>query len=65
MILQFFYVHVFVHLGNVYVRLKVQLDARGFICILYFTLFALHVSGTVCTDHQEHKLSPNLTVLQV
>jgi hypothetical protein len=45
-----------VHLGHVYVRLKVQLDVHGFICILYFALFALHVSGAVCTHHQEHTL---------
>jgi hypothetical protein len=51
-----FDVHSSVQLGNVYVRLKVQLDAHGFVCILYFALFALHVSGAVCTHHQEHKL---------
>jgi hypothetical protein len=36
--------------------LKVQLDAHGFIFFLYFTLFALHVLGAVCTHHQEHEL---------
>jgi hypothetical protein len=40
----------------IYIRLKVQLDAHGFVCILYFTIFALHVSGAICTHHQEHKL---------
>jgi hypothetical protein len=40
-----------------YVRLGVQLDVRGFIGILYFSLFfALHVSGAICTHPQEHKL---------
>jgi hypothetical protein len=24
--------------------------------VLYYTLLALHVSGTICTYHQEHKL---------
>jgi hypothetical protein len=51
-----FDVQGFVHLGNVYVRLKFQLDAHVFICTLYFARFALHVSGAVCTHHQEHKL---------
>jgi hypothetical protein len=27
-----------------------------FLCILYFTILALHVSGAICTLHQEHKL---------
>jgi hypothetical protein len=40
----------------VYVRLTVQLDAHVFICVLYFTLFALHVSGAICTHPQEYKL---------
>jgi hypothetical protein len=44
------------YLLNVYVLLKVQLDARAFICIIYFTRFALHVSAAICTHHQEHKL---------
>jgi hypothetical protein len=41
-----------VHLGNVYVRLEVQLDAHEFVCMLYFTQFALHVSGAngCCLD---------------
>jgi hypothetical protein len=51
-----FNVHGFLHLGNVYIRLKVQRDAHGFVCILYFTIFALHVSGAIYTHHQEHKL---------
>jgi hypothetical protein len=25
-------------------------------CILYYTIIALHVSGAICTHHQEHKL---------
>jgi hypothetical protein len=45
-----------VHLGNVYVRLTIQLDVHGFICILYSSIFALHVSGAICTHPQEHKL---------
>jgi hypothetical protein len=55
---QFFEFDVYgsLHLGNIYVRLKVQLDAHGFVCILYFTIFALHVSSAICTHHQEHKL---------
>jgi hypothetical protein len=39
-----------------YIRLKVQLDANGFAYILYFTIFAVHVSGAIYTHHQEHKL---------
>jgi hypothetical protein len=58
-----FDVHISVHLDNVYVRLKVQLDAHGFICILYLTLVALHVSGAVCTHHQEHKLESTAIVM--
>jgi hypothetical protein len=38
------------------VRLKVQLDVHGFICIRYFIVYALHVSAAVFTHHQEHKL---------
>jgi hypothetical protein len=52
----FFYVHGSVHIGNLYIRLKVQQDGHGFVCILYFTIFALHVSGAIYTHHQEHKL---------
>jgi hypothetical protein len=53
-----FNVHGSVHLGNVnvYIRLEVQRDAHGFECILYLTIFALHVSGAIYTHHQEHKL---------
>jgi hypothetical protein len=50
-----FDVHGSIHLGNVYVQLKVQLDTHGFVCILYFTIFALHALGAICTHHQEHK----------
>jgi hypothetical protein len=41
---------------HIHVRLKVQLDAHGFICILYSSVFALHVLGAICTYHQEHNL---------
>jgi hypothetical protein len=27
-----------------------------FLCIVYFIILALHVSGAICTHHQEHKL---------
>jgi hypothetical protein len=27
-----------------------------FLFILYYTMLALHVSGTICTHHKEHKL---------
>jgi hypothetical protein len=39
--------HGSVHLGNVYIRLKVQQDAHGFVYVLYVTIFALHVSGAI------------------
>jgi hypothetical protein len=45
-----------VHLGNMYIRLRVQQNAHWFVRILHFTIFALHVSGAVYTHHQEHKL---------
>jgi hypothetical protein len=51
-----FDVHGSVYVGNVYIRSKVQRDAHGFVCILYFTVFALHVSGAIYTHRQEHKL---------
>jgi hypothetical protein len=60
-----FDVHGSVHLGNIYIyiyiyiyiRLQVQRDAHGFfLCILYYTILALHVSSAICTHHQEHKL---------
>jgi hypothetical protein len=51
-----FNVHCSVQLGNGYLRLKVQRDAHGFLCIIYLNIFALHVSGVICTHHQEHKL---------
>jgi uncharacterized membrane protein len=41
---------------SIYIRLKVQRDAHGFLCILYFVILALHVSGAICTYHQVHKL---------
>jgi hypothetical protein len=52
-------VHGSVHLGNVYFRLKFQLDVlvHEFICVVYYPIFfALHVSGAICTHPQEHKL---------
>jgi hypothetical protein len=27
-----------------------------FLCILYYTILAIHVSGAIHTHHQEHKL---------
>jgi hypothetical protein len=45
-----------VHLGKVYVRLKVQTDVHVFVCILNFNIFALRVSCAVCTHPKEHKL---------
>jgi hypothetical protein len=27
-----------------------------FLCILYYTILAVHVSGAICAHHQEHKL---------
>jgi hypothetical protein len=38
-----FDVHGSVHLGNVHVRLRVQLDTHGFICILYSSIFLLYM----------------------
>jgi hypothetical protein len=38
-----FDVHGSVHLANVYVRLRVQLDAHGFICIFYSAIFLLYM----------------------
>jgi hypothetical protein len=51
-----FDVHGSVRLSNIDIRLQVQLDAHGFLCILYHTTLALHVLGAICTHHQEHKL---------
>jgi hypothetical protein len=51
-----FDVHGSVYHGNMYIRLKVKRDAHGFLCILYFTIFALHVLRTIYTHHQEHEL---------
>jgi hypothetical protein len=57
-----FDVHGSVHLGNAYVRLKVQLDVLGFKCILYSSLFfALHVSVAIYTHPQEHKHAMTIT----
>jgi hypothetical protein len=51
-----FDVHGSVHLGNVYVQMKVQLDAHVFVSILYYIIFFLHVSCAICTHPQEQKL---------
>jgi hypothetical protein len=40
----------------VYIRSKSNEMHMEFLCILYFTILALHVSGANCTHHQEHKL---------
>jgi hypothetical protein len=40
----------------VHVRCKFQLDVHGFVYSLFLYIFALHVSGAICTDPQEHKL---------
>jgi hypothetical protein len=40
----------------IYIQLQVRRDARGFLCVLYYTILALPVSGAICTHHQEHKL---------
>jgi hypothetical protein len=40
-----------------YIRLNVKPDAHGFfLCILYFIILAVHVSGAICTHHQERRL---------
>jgi hypothetical protein len=52
-----FEVHGSVHLGNVYVQMKVQLDVHGFISILYSSLFfSLRVSCAICTHPQQLEL---------
>jgi hypothetical protein len=51
-----FDVHGSVHLGNVYVRLNVQLDVHGFMYSLLLYIFTLLVSGAICTHPKEHKL---------
>jgi hypothetical protein len=43
-------------MNDVYIRLKVKRDSHGFECILYFTIFDLHVSGAIYTHHQERKV---------
>jgi hypothetical protein len=50
------YILVYVHVG-----LEVQLDAHGFICILYSSIFAVHVSGAICTHPQKHKRQSTAT----
>jgi hypothetical protein len=45
-VFKYLYVHGSIHLGNVYVQLKIQLDALVvFFIPLYF--LALHVSGAI------------------
>jgi hypothetical protein len=45
-----------VHLDNVYVRLNVELNVHGFMYSLFLYIFALYVSGAICTHPREHKL---------
>jgi hypothetical protein len=35
-----------------------------FLCILYYTILAQHVSGAICTHHQDNKLQ-STTVVRV
>jgi hypothetical protein len=55
-----FNVHGSVLLGrimcNTYVRVKVQRDALDLYVFFISLYFAIHVSGAICTHHQEHKL---------
>jgi hypothetical protein len=52
-----FDVHDSVHLGNVYVRLKSPTRCTWiYMYSLFLYMFALHVSGAICTHPQEHKL---------
>jgi hypothetical protein len=51
-----FDVHGSVHLGNIYVKFKDQLDVL-FMYSLFFLFLALHVSGAICTHPQEHNCS--------
>jgi hypothetical protein len=53
--LKTFDVHGSVHLGKIYVRLNVQLDAH-YMYSLFLYIFALHVSAAICTHPQEQKL---------
>jgi hypothetical protein len=50
-----FDVHGSVHLGNVYVRLRVQLDTQ-YMYSLFLYILAVHVSCAICTHPQEHRL---------
>jgi hypothetical protein len=50
-----FDVHGSEHFGNIYVQLRVQLDAH-YMYSLFLYIFAVHVSGAICTHPQEHKL---------
>jgi hypothetical protein len=40
----------------IYILLQARRDAHGIFYVFFITLFALHVSGAICTHHQEHKL---------
>jgi hypothetical protein len=61
-----FDVHVSVHLGNVYVRLTVQLDVHVFICILYSSiLFSSTCFGCYLHPSSEAQTAEYLTVLKV
>jgi hypothetical protein len=52
-----FDVHGSVYLGNIYIfDWKSKEMHMDILCILYFAIISLHVSGAVCTHHQEHKL---------
>jgi hypothetical protein len=48
-----FFENCFMFSDSVYVRLKVQPDVHGFVFILNLIIFAVHVSGAICTHHQE------------
>jgi hypothetical protein len=47
------YVHGSVHLGNIFIQFKVQLD----VLFMYSLFLALHVSRATCTHPQEHNCS--------
>jgi hypothetical protein len=35
---------------------KIEEMHTDFLCILYYTILAVHVSSAICTHYQEHKL---------
>jgi hypothetical protein len=51
----FYYVCVSVHIGNIYVLFKS--DWMYYILYLFLDNLAVHVSGAICTHHQEHNCS--------